>query len=112
MGKHRLGQVDANPLQGLPLSLIDTHGKGEPDGELSPLEDKRLICAPRCHIYPREQCNGANTTALHIHGLNHPISETLDNESRAVREAPRCANIPQQDTRSSFLQQQPVWRER
>jgi hypothetical protein len=47
-----------------------------------------------------------------IMAWNHPVGKILDNKSCAICEAPRCANIPQQDDGSSFLQQQPVWRER
>jgi hypothetical protein len=43
VSKHKLGKVDSNPLQCLALGLVDAHGERQLEGELAPLQHKRLV---------------------------------------------------------------------
>jgi hypothetical protein len=46
LGKYQGGQVDCEPLEGLPLGFVDGHGKGGPHRGLPSTEDERSSLVP------------------------------------------------------------------
>ncbi len=91
----------------LPLGLVDSHGKCEPQWELSPAKSKRH---PFCVRGSDVEAGNENAPALvRSYGnlsINYVLHQLHHNKLSAICKAAR--HIPQQNHRAAFLQGQSV----
>ena len=95
MTEHRLMEEDGHSSQCLPLSLVYSHSKGWPYGELTPLPLERKGVLRWSQRQSRDQDPPASPAAARHRRLQKVAAvDGYDDETGAVTQPLCCINVP------------------
>lgn len=110
MRENRLGQVDSDIRNSLPLCLFDRHGEAEPDRKLLSLELKRKhLIIRQTEGDPWQENPLSSMVPQNNFCIDHIPLKSSYYEPRAIAKAVCRVNVSEENNRAVVFQLQQMW---